>query len=360
MTTRRGFLASVLAASAVPSLTWADAGSPAFLAAAREPDGTFALFGLTVGGLDTFRIPLPTRGHAAAGHPTAPEAVAFARRPGTFALVIDCVSGRVLFRLEAPQGRHFYGHGVFSADGDTLYTTENDYGTGQGVIGLWQRSAGYQRIGEMPSFGIGPHDILRLPGTDTLVVANGGILTHPDSDRETLNPDTMMPNLSYLNASGQIQDIVMLDPALHQNSIRHLAAGTDGTVAFAMQWEGDPTLFPPLLGLHKRGSAPVLAMAPDGVHRRMKGYAASIGRSGDGAQVAITSPRGGLACLFGIDGSYAGLVDRADICGIGSGSDGFVVTDGLGGVATIRDGAFAALGVRDRAWDNHLIRLTVG
>ena len=357
MTTRRGFLASLLAASTVPSLTWADAGSPAFLAAAREPDGTFALFGLTAAGLDTFRIPLPTRGHAAAGHPTAPEAVAFARRPGTFALVINCVDGQVLSRLEAPRGRHFYGHGVFSADGDTLFTTENDYDAGQGVIGLWQRSAGYRRIGEIASGGIGPHDILRLPGTDMLVVANGGILTRPDSDRENLNPDTMQPNLSYLDATGAIDEVVMLDPALHQNSIRHLAVGAEGTVAFAMQWEGDPALFPPLLGLHRRGGTPVLAMAPEGVHRRMQGYAGSVGISGDGTQVAITSPKGGLACVFGIDGAAAGAVDRADICGIGSGPDGFVATDGLGGVLTIRAGQVSPLSVQDRAWDNHLIRL---
>jgi uncharacterized protein len=360
MTTRRGFLASILAASAVPSLTWADAGSPAFLAAAREPDGNFALFGLTAAGQDTFRIPLPTRGHAAAGHPTAPEAVAFARRPGTFAFVINCVDGQVMSRLEAPQGRHFYGHGTFSADGDILFTTENDYDAGQGVIGLWQRSAGYQRVGEIASGGIGPHDILRLPGTQNIVVANGGILTHPDSDRENLNPDTMQPNLSYLDPSGAIDEVVTLDPALHQNSIRHLATARDGTVAFAMQWEGDPTLFPPLLGLHRRGESPVLAMAPDGAHQRMQGYAGSVGLSGDGTQVAITSPKGGLACVFGIDGAYAGLVDRTDICGIGSGPDGFMVTDGLGGVSTIRDGTFAPLGVRDRAWDNHLIRLAVG
>ena len=91
MTTRRSFLAGLLAAASAPSLSWADAGSPAYLAAAKEPSGTYALFGLAASGQDVFRIALPDRGHAAAAHPPAPEAVAFARRPGTFALVIDCV-----------------------------------------------------------------------------------------------------------------------------------------------------------------------------------------------------------------------------------------------------------------------------
>ena len=36
---RRAFLASLAAATAVPRLSWADAGSPAYLAAAQEPSG---------------------------------------------------------------------------------------------------------------------------------------------------------------------------------------------------------------------------------------------------------------------------------------------------------------------------------
>jgi len=85
MTSRRAFLAG-LAAAAVPLPSWADAGSPAWLACAMEPDGGFALFGLALDGSDTFRLPLPTRGHAGAAHPSRPEAVVFARRPGGWAL----------------------------------------------------------------------------------------------------------------------------------------------------------------------------------------------------------------------------------------------------------------------------------
>ncbi|MEC7299045.1 MAG: DUF1513 domain-containing protein, partial [Pseudomonadota bacterium] len=145
MTTRRGFLASLLAASTMPRLSWADAGNPAYLSAAREGDGGYALFGLSETGADVFRIPLPGRGHAATAHPTAPEAVAFARRPGTFALVIDCVTGHVAHRLESPSGRHFYGHGAFVAGGDILCTTENDIDSGEGRIGFWSRREGYAR-----------------------------------------------------------------------------------------------------------------------------------------------------------------------------------------------------------------------
>ena len=179
MPSRRGFLGSLAAASLISRPSWADAGSPAYLAAARLPDGSYALCGLDNSGYETFALPLPDRGHAAAAHPSRPEAVAFARRPGRFALVIDCISGAATARLDAPSGRHFYGHGVFSRDGETLFTTENDFETGDGRIGVWSRAGGYTRTGEFASGGIGPHDVKRLPQSDTLVVANGGIKTHP-------------------------------------------------------------------------------------------------------------------------------------------------------------------------------------
>ncbi len=94
MTNRRTFLAGLFAVSTTPDLTWADVGNPSYLAAAKLPNNSFALFGLSDTGQDMFQIPLPGRGHAAAVHPKKPEVVAFARRPGRFALVIDCASGQ--------------------------------------------------------------------------------------------------------------------------------------------------------------------------------------------------------------------------------------------------------------------------
>ncbi|GHF69566.1 DUF1513 domain-containing protein [Seohaeicola zhoushanensis] len=356
MTTRRGFLATLVAASSWPAISWADAGNPAFLAAAKDADGSYALFGLSMTGEDRFRIPLPDRGHAATAHPTAPEAVAFARRPGTFALVIDCVSGRLVQKLDAPTGRHFYGHGAFIGDGDILCTAENEIETGQGRIGLWSRSRGYARIGEIATGGIGPHDVKALPD-DTLVVANGGIRTHPDSGRKKLNIDTMRPNLTYLGSDGTIHEQVESDPALHQNSLRHLALGPDGLVAFAFQWEGDPGESPPLLGLHRRGEAIQLLTADLSEQIAMKGYAGSIAADHERACVAITSPRGGRVHMFGFDGAFQGVVRRADVCGIGAADHGFVATDGLGGILSLVDGEVRPLAAQPRAWDNHLIAI---
>ncbi len=357
MTSRRGFLGGLLAAGAVPNLGWADAGNPAFVAAARERDGGYALFGLTAEGADCFRVPLPARGHAAAAHPERPEAVAFARRPGTYALVLNCATGVVVTRLSCGPGRTFNGHGAFSPDGDTLYTSEVVAETGDGRIGLWSRSAGYRRVGEIASNGIGPHEIRRLPGSETLVVANGGIRTGPD-DREKLNLATMAPNLSYLSPDGAVLDVVTRPETARHASIRHLSVAANGLVAFAMQWEGEVAGAPALLGLHSLGGgAPVLAIAPPESHAAMQGYAGSVAFFDADSSVAISSPKGGRVQVFASDGTFRDEILRPDVCGLAASGASLVLTDGLGTFLRAEDGRRMRHSRSDRAWDNHLVAL---
>lgn len=357
MATRRGFLASVLLTASLPQLTWADAGAPAYLGAAKEPDGSFALFGLSAAGEDRFRLPLPARGHAGAAHSMRPEAVIFARRPGTFARVLDCVTGQVMHDLAAPQGAHFSGHGTYSGNGALLFTGEVNNASGQGQIGIWNVDEGYARQGSFASGGIGPHEIMFSVRNNLLVVANGGIQAALDDERTTLNLETMQPNLTYLSQGGEVVDQLLLPAELRLNSIRHLAQAADGTVAFAMQWQGEAGVVTPLLGLHRPGQSPVLAEMPDMLALRLKGYAGSVAFSGDGARVAISCPRGGLLVVFDRDGTLQTTHSRADICGLGSAPDGFFATDGLGGIARVQNGALHMLNAAPRAWDNHLITL---
>lgn len=355
MATRRGFLAGLVAASAVPRLGWAAVGSPAYLAAAKRPDGSYSLHGLTSAGSETFSVPLPARGHAACGHPTRAEAIGFARRPGTFALVIDCPTGTVVRELTAPEGRQFNGHGAFSADGALLFTSEQMADGSEGRIGVWD-TRDYARIDEVPSHGIGPHEIRLMPDGETLVIANGGIETD-GWDREKLNLTTMRPNLTYLGTDGRHLESLELDPDLHQNSIRHLAIRADGLVAFAMQWEGEANAALPLLGLHRRGEAVILAEAPLADELLMQGYAGSIAFAGSGEEVAITSPKGGRVHRFSADGAFLGAVSRTDVCGLAPLGAGYFATDGLGGLIAVTPEGPKALGKAGVAWDNHLVSL---
>lgn len=356
MTTRRNFLAALVAAGAAPGLGWAAAGSPSWLAAAREQDGGFALFGLDTDGRVTFRVPLPARGHAGAGHPSCAEAVAFARRPGRFALVIDCATGTVRHRLAPPEGRQFNGHGVFAERGSLLFTSEQRSDDSAGMVGIWDVLAGYRRVGEWHSGGIGPHDLRLLPDGATLVIANGGIATDP-ADRAKLNIPTMRPNLTYLSRDGAILEQVELGPDLRQNSIRHIAVRSDGIVGFAMQWEGETGAAPPLLGLHRQGGRPVLAEAPLADELSMQGYAGSIAFSETGNEIAITSPRGGRLHRFSAKGGFLGAVSRPDICGLAPRRDGYLASDGLGGLIAVSGDEATPLNRYGCAWDNHIVSL---
>lgn len=350
-------MASLLAASALPSFSWADAGSPTYLAAAKLTDGSFALHGLSGAGESLFSIPLPARGHAATAHPTRPEAVAFARRPGIYAVILNCANGVVLARLTPPKDVQFNGHGCFSQDGHVLYTSEVVAATSEGRVGLWDATDQYRRIGSWPSGGIGPHDLKRIPGTDILVVANGGIKTDPD-DRRKLNIDSMRPNISYIDPQGGISETVELGADYAQNSIRHLAIAADGTVAFALQWEGDPAEPVPLLGLHKLGSAFQLCDVPETEMFAMQGYAGSIAFDQSGNDVAITSPKGGAVQIFGRSGIFRSGLRRADACGIAAAQTGFLLTDGFGAISKIVDHVLVPLTQSSPSWDNHLVPLT--
>lgn len=354
MANRRQFLAGLLAAGIVPKPTWADAGGPAFLSAAGLPDGGYALCGISADRDVLFRIPLPSRGHAAAAHPTRPEAVAFARRSGTFAIVLDCSDGRVKTTLHSPEGRHFYGHGAFSGDGQWLYTTENDYEAAEGRIGVWDVAAGYVRVDEFSSGGTGPHDLKRLPGSEVLVVANGGIETHPDAGRAKLNIATMKPNLSYLK-DGRVVERARLSPDLHRNSIRHLAVSEAGQVGFGMQWQGDGAA-PSLVGLHSRGEEIQLFDCPRDELSRMDNYVGSIAFSADEGRVAVTSPRGGRVQQFDTGSrQFVAALEIEDACGVAVQGDGFVVTTGLGNIDAVAGQEVAETQIRDLMWDNHLI-----
>ncbi len=360
MTNRRQFLKGLAAASLAPVPGWSAVGAPDFMSAALFPDGSYRLAGLTATGDVTFTLPLPGRGHAAAAHPFYAQAVAFARRPGTFALVIDCATGAEFARLTAPKDHHFYGHGTFSADGTLLFTTENSFEAGQGMIGVWDAANSYARLGAFSSGGIGPHDMVLMPDGKTFAIANGGVETHPDTGRTKLNLPTMRPNLTYSNLDGTILEQVELPLPLHKNSIRHLALHQDGLIAFALQWQGDVAEHPPLVGLHRRGGPVRLLNAPEAQQAALQGYAGSIAFSPDGASVAITSPRGGTLHRFDVEsGAFTDAFALEDVCGLGAGPSGLTFTTGTGQI-----GRLAGSGARITAqtgcqWDNHLVPVGV-
>lgn len=308
-------------------------------------------------GAEIFSAALPARGHDVTVRAGTPDLVVFARRPGNWFAVVNGRSGDVTSLVHAAAGRHFFGHGAFSADARLLYASENDIATGDGVIGIYDATDGYRRMGELPSGGIGPHDLALLPDGRSLVIANGGLRTHPDSGREILNPGGMKPNLALLDLThGEVTARHELEAGLGKLSIRHLAVRPDGLVAFGCQYQGEAEDAPPLLGLLRPGGTPVMLEINDDALFRMRNYIGSVSFDDTGGYLAATSPHGGAALVWDmVRGKVSRSVAMADVCGAApNGNAAFLLTSGNAGIsASAPSGLSPAPGGHRWIWDNH-------
>ena len=337
-------------------------GRDQFVSCAVDRDGHYAVTGIDGHGRVQFTTPLPARGHGIAGHPIRAEIVVFARRPGAFAVVLQTADGTIRRRIEAATGRHFYGHGSYSADGRLLFATENDYENSRGVLGIYDSRDGYRRVGEWASGGIGPHEVRLLPGGSALVVANGGIRTHPDHGRAKLNLSSMTPNLVYLDSeTGRRLESARLPERLHKLSIRHIDANASGLVAVGMQYEGDRRDRVPLVGLHRPGGEFRLLQAPTEIARRMRHYIGSVAFDATGRYLASTGPRGHIVTLWDAASSaYIGHVSAADASGVApAGQAGEFIVAGGDGIVRRIDAPSGRVAVvlqenLERRWDNHM------
>jgi len=372
---RRQFLAltALLLGPAARALATDDtASAPLLLSAASTRDDQHFLIGFRHDGSsfhEVFKLPLPERGHHVAVNQTRGFFVSIARRPGTTLVLADSASGELISEIRAPADRHFYGHGVFSADGEWFYTTENafdDEGDTSGRLVAWKvdgsgRNVSLTRTFDWPSGGVGPHELLLMPDGNTLAIANGGIRTHPSHDRDILNLDTMQPSLAYIDRStGALLEQQLLPAEFHQSSIRHIDVNASGTVVFGMQFEGEAFMTVPLVATHKRGESLQLLLAPAELQPQLNQYVGAIRFAADGRHFAASCPRGNQFTVW--DSSTGTLVHalRArDNCGVIASANGFVYSTGMGKVAEL-DLASGVVTEFDGAeqlallWDNHL------
>jgi hypothetical protein len=342
---------------ALPESAAAAFESECFAAARRDDRGNFSAALFTLKG-DVQAVELPGRGHDITLKPDGSEWVAFARRPGRFGVAIP-VAKRPLVWFAAKPDRHFFGHGVFSADGSLLYTTENDFERAQGVIGVRDASDGYKQIGEFPAHGMEPHDIALLADGRTMVIANGGIRTHPDRGDDEMNLPDMQPSLVYVDvATGDLLEEQRLSPALHQLSIRHLAIAAAGTVVFGCQYRGPEEDAPALVGFHRRGGTPVIVEAPAETQVGLRNYVGSVAADSAGMIVAASAPKGGLVTYWDVEGRrYLGASALNDGCGLAPThqSAHFLLTSGEGWLATADASGALLRETSDFQWDNHAI-----
>jgi hypothetical protein len=332
-----------------------------YASAARKPDGTYAVLILAENGNILREIPLLGRGHDVAIDHASDRAVVFARRPGYFAVAFD-IEGKCAPEVFTPvKDRHFYGHGVFSRDGRLIYATEHDVETGDGVLGIYEVGS-WRRIGEFPTYGVGPHEAILLADGKTLAIANGGFGSDPATGRENIDLAGMEPNMAFVDlTTGALRAKHGLSPDINMLSVRHLAANAAGEVWFGGQWQGGLEDSPELIGRASldKPIAILEPLRPLGI--ALKGYIGSVAMSVDRRFLAASAPRAGRIVYTDTEtGKIVREVAIDDGCGIaGSGGSEFAMSSGHGIVRFEHDGTSPPdeRTFTGTEFDNHLRRV---
>ena len=331
---------------------------PLLLSARDDNDGKHYAVGYRLDGTQVFATQVAQRCHDIIDHPSQPMALFVARRPGTESYLIDLRDGTLLQTLASQPNRHFYGHAVVHKSGEWLYATENDTtDPGRGVLGVYRfEDRRLVRQAEIPTHGIGPHQVSWLPDGETLVVANGGIRTEAES-RVEMNLNAMQPSLVLMQRDGTLLSKETLRQPM--NSVRHLAIGSDGTVLACQQFMGDAQETAELLAIKRPGQPFEPFPVAEHQLQSMNHYTASVAVHSELRLVALTAPRANRFFVWDLDTAAVRLdAPLPDCAGVGAVKDGFVVTSGQGRCRFYDCRAQALSGtpleLPSGLWDNHL------
>jgi hypothetical protein len=186
--------------------------------------------------------------------------------------------------------------------------------TGASVV-VRRRLDDLREVACWPTGGIDAHELLldTFDGRATLLVANGGVPTRPETGRARVDLASMSSSLVRLDAAtgASMGRWRLDDPRL---SLRHMARAANGHVGIALQAEHDDPA--------QRAAAPVLAVfdgrrlhtqAPPALHG-LAGYGGSIAAVPGGYLVSCT--RAGLVSRFDDQGRWLDAVALDEACAL--------------------------------------------
>lgn len=318
-----GLAVSLAAAWAGPA---AATGSLRLAAAWQQEDGGYRIGVLQARpGQDAplravHSLDIPTRAHGLC--PLADGSiVAASRRPGDWLVRWWPGTPREPVWQWSDGTRSFNGHVIASPDGRLLYSTETDADTGQSFV--VQRSADkLDTLQEWPTQGIDAHELIwdhRNPagGVPTLLVANGGVPTAPETGRVKRALETMDSSIVRLHGrTGEVLGQWRLDD--QRLSLRHLAWNPEGTVlGIALQAEHSAQPLrqaAPVLALFDGTALRTAAPAPTHLPGGLQGYGGSIAATPGGW--AVSCPRAQGIATFGAQGEWQRLVALPEVCAL--------------------------------------------
>ena len=262
---------------------------------------------------------VPTRAHGLWAE-SGGSVLAVARRPGDWLLRWQPRTGQTQWHWIG-EDRRFNGHVIARADhGATLWTTETDLDTAQGRIGV-RDAASLEKTGEWVTHGMDPHQLLALPQAvgdlpaGTLMVANGGIPTLPETGRSKRELGRMDASLVALHpdSGALLGQWRLADPFL---SLRHLAFDpVSGTLGIALQAEHPQA--------SDKAAAPVLAVWDGRTLRAAEGQPPVAGYGGDicawpGGGFAVSCPRTNQLALYDARGVWQRALAHREACALAS------------------------------------------
>ncbi|NIO38884.1 MAG: DUF1513 domain-containing protein [Burkholderiales bacterium] len=244
--------------------------------------------------LDSQRVGLvPTTflPHGVALDPRNPARIIAFEKIGPGCCEIDLATGMPTRTIEPREDRWFYGHGAFSADGRTLFSTETVNSRESGVIGVRDADT-LEYLGEFPTFGENPHDCHLIDEGKVLVVTNGGGRAGT----------TLRPCVTYVDiASQRLLDKFELDDERFNTG--HLALSQSGILVVVSAPRKGMMLEKDLGAVSMRAAdGPLRVMRePGDVAARMFGEALSVKIHEPSGIAAVTHPFGGMVTFWSLE-----------------------------------------------------------
>lgn len=234
------------------------------------------------------RIAVDFLPHGFTRKPNAPHIAAIFEKRGPGAALVDLITKQRLGTLTARAGRHYYGHGVYSRDGDQLFVVETELATGKGLLSV-RDTAHYREVDSFPTYGERPHDCVPIDDGRVLVITNGG------GDLGTPSA----PCVSYVDVASRrlLEKVCFSDPKINAG---HIGVGADGSLAVvSAPRDGLPAeTSPGGINLRAGKRKPERMRGPDKVMAKVIGESLSVVVH-DGI-VGVTNPFGGIVTFWSL------------------------------------------------------------
>lgn len=249
--------------------------------------GEVALHVVDVAGSERHQFRLPMEApHSLIQHPIRKEIVAIAPKEKSRALIYDISKGVMVASLNLEHDRYFYGHGVFSNDGERLLLTAFDHRSKGFLV---EYDSDWKPVRDIETFGKAPHDIRLCHGGDGLLIANNGWSRLSSYDDPSVTSVVMMD----MKSKKLVEKTEL--PSGHV-AFQHLAGNDHGDFIVGCDYYGKDREsfggYPSLLAHHRVGGDVEFLQMSSEMRAAMAGNVLSVSWDEASGMAITTTPEG--------------------------------------------------------------------